>query len=45
MTNPDKGEDAADAMEAFFNNFGQMDVYAMIVLEEFFKELMENGKK
>jgi hypothetical protein len=45
MNNTDKGENAADAMEAFFINFGKMDVYAMIVLEEFFKELLANDEK
>ena len=32
--------DAGDAMEAFFGQFGVMDVHASVVLEEFFKELM-----
>lgn len=34
-------KDAGDAMEAFFGQFGQMDVYSWIVLEEFFRELMD----
>lgn len=34
-------KDAGDAMEAFFAQFGQMDAYAAIVLEEFFRELMD----
>jgi hypothetical protein len=35
-----EGRDAGHAMEAFFTQFGEMDVYASIVLEEFFRELM-----
>lgn len=39
---PEEGDkDAGDAMEAFFGQFGKMDAYSWIVLEEFFKELMD----
>lgn len=34
-------EGGAAALEAFFGQFGNMDVYAQIVLEEFLKELLE----
>lgn len=37
----DRDIDAGDAMEAFFGQFGDIDVYASIVLEEFFRELMD----
>lgn len=37
-------KDAGDAMEAFFAQFGNLDAHASIVLEEFFRELM-NGKE
>lgn len=40
----DEDKDAGDAMEAFFGQFGEMDIYASIVLEEFFRELM-GGKE
>ena len=33
-------KDAADALEAFFGQFGTIDAHASIVLEEFFRELM-----
>lgn len=37
-------KDVSHAMEAFFGQFGDMDTYASIVLEEFFKELMGEEK-
>lgn len=37
-------KDAGHALEAFFGQFGQMDLYSSIVLEEFFKELMDGEK-
>jgi len=43
MPSQNEGEresDAGDAMEAFFGQFGEIDFYASVVLEEFFKELM-----
>lgn len=39
---PEESEkDAAAALEAFFAQFGEIDAHAAIVLEEFFKELMD----
>jgi len=38
------GKDAGDALEAFFGQFGQLDVYSSLVLEEFFRELMGEEK-
>lgn len=35
--------DAGDAMEAFFGQFGEIDAHAEIVLEEFFRQLMEEA--
>jgi len=32
--------ETATAMELFFKQFGDMDIYSQIVLEEFFKELL-----
>lgn len=29
-----------DTLEIFFNQFGEIDIYTKIVLEEFFKELL-----
>lgn len=42
----DKGDEKemSEALEAFFGQFGQMDVYTSIVLEEFFRELMDGEK-
>lgn len=43
MSNQNEGEresDAGDALEAFFGQFGEIDVHAAVVLEEFFKEIM-----
>lgn len=37
-------KDAGDAMEAFFAQFGELDGHAAIVLEEFFREIMD-GKQ
>jgi hypothetical protein len=34
------GGDMGDALEAFFGQFGQLDAYSLLVLEEFFRELM-----
>jgi hypothetical protein len=42
----DKSEPAdlgSEALEAFFGQFGKIDVHAQIVLEEFFKELLNEG--
>jgi hypothetical protein len=35
----------AEALEAFFSQFGSLDTHAQIVLEEFFKELLNEGKE
>ena len=35
---------AEDAMRCFFGQFGRMDIYAQIVLEEFFKEILDDQK-
>lgn len=35
--------DAGDAMEAFLGQFGEIDIHAEIVLEEFFRQLMEEA--
>lgn len=40
----ERDKDAGDAMEAFFAQFGNMDIYTSIVLEEFFRELMDGEK-
>lgn len=32
---------AKDAVDSFFKQFGKFDVYTQIVLEEFFKELLD----
>jgi len=37
-------KDVGDALEAFFAQFGDMDAYSWIVLEEFFRELMDGEK-
>ena len=37
-------KDTAEAMESFLSQFGTMDIYVQIVLEEFFRELLEDGK-
>jgi hypothetical protein len=36
--------DPASAMEAFFGNFGKMDIYAQIVIEEFIGALLNEKK-
>jgi len=38
MTNKDN--EIVETLESFFNQFGKMDSYAKIVLEEFFKKLL-----
>ena len=40
----EQDKDAGHALEAFFGQFGQLDVYSSIVLEEFFRELMDGEK-
>lgn len=35
-----ESEGGAEAMAAFFGNFGEMDLYAKIVLEEFMEILL-----
>lgn len=35
----------AEALEAFFGQFGNLDTHAQIVLEEFFKELLNEGEE
>lgn len=35
-----KNKETAAAIEAFFGQFGTFDIYTQIVLEEFFKELL-----
>jgi hypothetical protein len=40
----DKEQEMSDALEAFFGQFGKVDMYTSIVLEEFFKELMDGEK-
>lgn len=40
----DKEDKAADAIRCFFSQFGSSDIYMQIVLEEFFKELMNEQK-
>jgi len=39
-----KEQEMSEALEAFFGQFGEVDVYASMVLEEFFKELMDGEK-
>lgn len=39
MSNPEKEREAKEAMSSFFGQFGTMDLYAKIVLEEFFRGL------
>lgn len=36
----DKATEAANTLECFFEQFGKIDIYTKIVLEEFFKELL-----
>lgn len=38
-----KEADAGDALEAFFVQFGEIDAHAEIVLEEFFRQIMEGN--
>lgn len=33
-------DEATQALNEFFKNFGNFDIYTQIVLEEFFKELL-----
>jgi hypothetical protein len=33
-------DEASEAMDIFFRQFGPSDIYTQIVLEEFFKELL-----
>jgi hypothetical protein len=40
----EEDKDAGHALEAFFGQFGQLDTYSSIVLEEFFRELMDGEK-
>jgi|AACY02.3.fsa_nt_gi hypothetical protein len=35
----------AEALEAFFSQFGSLDTHAQIVLEEFFRELLDEGQE
>jgi hypothetical protein len=35
-----ESNDAGEAVAAFFGNFGEMDIYAKIVLEEFMEALL-----
>lgn len=35
----------AEALEAFFGQFGNLDTHAQIVLEEFFRELLNEGQE
>jgi hypothetical protein len=37
----DKNEEIADTLSCFFDQFGSMDLYTQIVIEEIFKELMD----
>jgi hypothetical protein len=39
--NEDKEDKAADAIKCFLGQFGSSDIYMQIVLEEFFKELLD----
>lgn len=38
-----KEEEVADALEIFFDQFGKSDIYTQIVLEEFFKRLLDES--
>jgi hypothetical protein len=37
-----KDEEVQDTLKCFFNQFGFIDFYTQIVLEEFFKELLND---
>ncbi len=39
-----KDQEIADALGDFFNQFGSMDLYTQIVLEELLKELLNESK-
>jgi len=42
--NDDAESKATEAMQCFFGQFGTLDIYTKIVLEEFFKELIDDKK-
>lgn len=41
----DSTSPGAEALEAFFSQFGKLDTHVQIVLEEFFKELLNESKE
>jgi len=45
MTNTNKDKEIVETFESFFNQFGKMDSHTKIVLEEFFKKLLNESKK